>query len=79
MKFRLVSVLVGAAPLSIFSGAIVDYAPSISQNISASTHRPGFWQPKARINPTDPIQIVILNQTDFPLDFGLTTNQPQVI
>ncbi|MBW4444704.1 MAG: hypothetical protein KME10_26590 [Plectolyngbya sp. WJT66-NPBG17] len=83
MKFNPIPVLVGIATLSMFSNAIASDAqstlPNTNQNTSANTYYSGYWQPQARINPIDPIQVLVVNQTNFPLNFGLTTNQLQVI
>ena len=46
-----------------------------AQNPPASTYQPGFWQPIARVNPNKPIQINIANQTEFNLEYDLTTNR----
>lgn len=39
----------------------------------ASTYKPGPWQPIARINPSQPVTVNIINQTTNILEIGLTT------
>lgn len=46
---------------------------SIAQTPPATTYRPGFWQPVARVNPSQPVQMQLINRTDLPLDYMLTS------
>lgn len=40
---------------------------------SAETFHPGFWQPVARVNPDRPVKLVVVNESNLPLEYGLTT------
>jgi hypothetical protein len=49
----------------------------VAQTPPASTYRPGFWQPIARVDLNRPLSIKIINQTDIPLEYDFT-NTPDV-
>lgn len=49
--------------------------PSSPSTSPASTYNPGPWQPTARINPSQPVMVSIINQTRNTLEIGLTTGQ----
>jgi hypothetical protein len=46
--------------------------PILAENPPASTYKPGFWQPVARINPKLPLNVYIVNQSGLILEYGLT-------
>jgi hypothetical protein len=48
----------------------------LAQTPPAKTYQPGYWQPIARINPQQPVSIVIVNQSGLPLEYGLTAERP---
>lgn len=54
-------------------GSIV--APSRAQDPPAATFQPGFWQPQARFNPKKNLTVQIVNQTEFPLDFDIVSDE----
>ncbi|MDF5719308.1 MAG: hypothetical protein PUP91_02210 [Rhizonema sp. PD37] len=43
---------------------------STQQNPPASTYHPGYWQPIARINPKQPVTVVLNNQTKSSLKYN---------
>lgn len=71
--------------LILLSGGAIAFAPLTAQaqpmtsgvqsNVQApaSTFHPGSWQPITRINPDQPFQLVVDNQSDLPLEYSLTT------
>jgi hypothetical protein len=69
MKF-LMPILLGTTCLTIAATPIMVSA----EQPKASTYQPGFWQPKAQINPNLPTQVEVINQTGLPLQYGLTTD-----
>jgi hypothetical protein len=42
----------------------------------AKTYQPGYWQPVARVNPQQPVNVLIVNQTGLELEYGLTEDRP---
>lgn len=58
----------------ILATANLTIIPSIaqSQNPPAETFQPGFWQPVARVNVTQPITVKIINNSGIILDYALT-------
>jgi serine/threonine-protein kinase len=50
-----------------------------AENKLPQTFHLGFWQPVARINPNKPLQLEVINQTNIPLQYGLTTNPPKTL
>lgn len=44
----------------------------------ASTYRPGFWQPVARINPKSPVTITLINNTGMNLKYNLLDDKGEV-
>lgn len=44
--------------------------PVVAQNSPASTYQPGYWQPLARVNPSSPFTVTLLNQTGKPLEYN---------
>ncbi|MCF2970026.1 hypothetical protein L1047_02300 [Synechococcus sp. Nb3U1] len=61
--------------MTLILGITLNGIPSLEPKAAAQTassFRPGPWQPIARINPTQPIQIRILNQAGSLLEYGLT-------
>lgn len=53
----------------------IDIPVPVIQGTPSQTYTPGAWQPVARINPNQPIQVTILNQTGYNLETGLTTGK----
>ena len=49
--------------------------PPSTSTPPASTYNPGPWQPIARINPSQPVLVNIINQTQNTLEVGLTTGK----
>ncbi|WP_341528464.1 Spy/CpxP family protein refolding chaperone [Nostoc sp. UHCC 0302] len=50
-----------------------------AENKLPKTFYLGFWQPTARINPHQPLEVKIFNQTNIPLQYGLTTDSAKTI
>lgn len=48
------------------------FPPAWAQDPPAETFQPGPWQPVARIDPDQPVQVQILNQAGSLLVYGLT-------
>jgi Spy/CpxP family protein refolding chaperone len=44
-----------------------------------STYQYGPWQPVARINPTQATQLKVINETNIPLQYGLTTDAAKTL
>lgn len=44
--------------------------PVVAQTPPASTYKPGYWQPIARVNPKNPVTVTLINQTKFPLKYN---------
>lgn len=42
---------------------------------AASSYNPGPWQPLARINPEQSVNLTLINQSGVTLEYGLTTTQ----
>ncbi len=71
MKLRILAIV---ALLSVMGAT----APKLVQAQDAAPNapqQPGFWQPVALVNPTQPIQIQLINRTSLVLDYALTTNE----
>jgi len=47
----------------------------VIQETPAQTYTPGAWQPVARVNPYEPVTVIITNETGYNLETGLTTGQ----
>lgn len=43
-----------------------------SGNPPASTFQPGFWQPVARFDPSQPVEVKLVNDTDMVLNYDIT-------
>ena len=50
-----------------------------AENKLPRTFHLGFWQPTARVNPDQPLQLEVTNETNLPLQYGLTTDSPEQI
>ncbi|MBD2503320.1 Spy/CpxP family protein refolding chaperone [Anabaena azotica] len=50
-----------------------------AENKLPKTFHLGFWQPVARINPHQPLQLEVINQTNVPLQYGLTNDSPKTL
>jgi len=50
-----------------------------AKNKLPRTFHLGFWQPTARVNPDQPLQLEVINETNLPLQYGLTTDSPEQI
>ncbi|MBD2681320.1 MULTISPECIES: Spy/CpxP family protein refolding chaperone [Nostoc] len=50
-----------------------------AENKLPKTFHLGFWQPVTRINPQKPSQLEVINQTNVPLQYGLTTDSPKTL
>jgi hypothetical protein len=71
MTLRQFGVL-GVALLTIASvGELTAVAAPV--NSSSAPASSGSWVPVARVNPTKPVRITILNRTGSPLDYIVTT------
>ncbi|MBD2103382.1 hypothetical protein [Leptolyngbya sp. FACHB-261] len=57
------------------TGLIGLTSPAPAQDFPAQTYQPGFWQPLARVNPRQPVQVRLVNQTAAPLEYGLTESR----
>ncbi len=61
--------------LSFGGVALIGLIPAttvLAQDPPATTFQPGPWQPVERIDPQQPVQILLINQTDLALEYGLT-------
>ncbi len=57
----------------LVGGGLLLAAPQVqAQDPPAETFQPGPWQPVARIDPTQPVQVQIVNQAGSILVYGLT-------
>jgi len=49
-------------------------APILAQRPAAespaSTYKPGYWQPAARVNPNRPVKITLINKTRLPVVYN---------
>jgi hypothetical protein len=72
MKF-VMPIWIGAAVATIVTTPVVIHAQAI-QDLSATTYHSGPWQPVAHINPNLPVKIEVINETELPLQYGLTTD-----
>jgi hypothetical protein len=67
----------------VLATANVTIVPAIAQgqNPPAETFQPGFWQPVARVDITQPITLKIINDSGILLDYALTdsTLEPSTI
>jgi hypothetical protein len=81
MKLKKLLILLGGGAIAFAPLAAYADQPTFSntqsspQAQSASTFHPGFWQPVTRINPSQPFQLVVENQSSLPLEYGLTTGE----
>jgi hypothetical protein len=67
--------------LTLILGITLNRIPSVGFTAVAQTansFRPGPWQPIARIDPTQPVQVRILNQAGSLLEYGLTGPKDEV-
>lgn len=46
-----------------------------AQDPPAETFQPGYWQPRARLDISRPIEIAFVNQTELMMEYSLTTNE----
>lgn len=60
------------AVLGLSLGVMGLVSPGMAQDPPAETYQPGPWQPIARIDPLQPVQVQILNQAGSLLEYGLT-------
>ncbi|MGH2415561.1 MAG: hypothetical protein ACRDEA_18100 [Microcystaceae cyanobacterium] len=72
MKTKLLTRIALLSTLSTFSLTIA--APLVAQDVPAQTYQPGFWQPIARVNLKRPVTIKLINETDVPIEYGLSNN-----
>ncbi len=59
-------------PILLFSLTLPAIAPLQAQNPPARTFQPGFWQPIARFDTKQAVEVNITNNTDIPLEYDLT-------
>lgn len=70
MNIKILSLsLLIAAFGGIGQGAIAQTPPAAAP---ATTFKPGFWQPVARVNASERIQMQLVNRTGFELEYALT-------
>lgn len=62
----------GMAGLSLGAMLGIFVPVGVAQDPPAQTFQPGPWQPVARIDPTQPVQVQIINQSGSVLVYGLT-------
>lgn len=43
--------------------------------LAQDSFQPGFWQPVARVDPSKPVQLEIINNSGASLEYGLTTDE----
>lgn len=67
--------LILASCLTIFN--FTSLSSVLAQDPPASTYKPGFWQPKARVDVRRPIEIKLVNETNINLEYDLTANIEQ--
>ena len=75
MKLKTLTAAILIATLSLVSTTSVLSQP----NRRANSFAPGFWQPKAEINPNRPILIRLLNQSGMPIRYGLSGGIERVL
>jgi hypothetical protein len=63
-------VLLGMA-LLLSGGGLNPGDPVLAQD----SFQPGFWQPVARVDPTETVRLQIINQSGASLEYGLTTDE----
>ncbi|MFB2839016.1 hypothetical protein [Floridanema evergladense] len=72
MKIRFLAALVLLSCISV----TIPHAVFSQPKTGANTFSSGFWQPQAQVNPKQPIQITLLNQSGFPVNYGFGRNAP---
>ncbi|MFB2895695.1 hypothetical protein ACE1CI_22540 [Aerosakkonemataceae cyanobacterium BLCC-F50] len=70
MKIRFLAALVLLTSISVTIPNAVFSQPKTGAN----TFSTGFWQPQAQVNPKQPINITLLNQSGFPVNYGFGRN-----
>lgn len=63
----MLSILVGA------SSSIV--SPVVQAQTPPAIQRPGPWQPLALVNPKQPVQVNLINNSAYTVEYGLTTTE----
>jgi hypothetical protein len=58
-----------ATPTAVFS----------QPNKRPNSYAAGFWQPKAQVNPSRPITVMLLNQTGMPVNYSLSLERDRVL
>ncbi len=64
-------VLLGLASLLLSGVGLNPADPVLAQD----SFQPGFWQPVARVDPSQPVQLKIINNSGASLEYGLTTDE----
>ncbi|MBD2526891.1 hypothetical protein [Nostoc sp. FACHB-133] len=76
MQFKFIAVVLGT--ITAASLAIPMQARAAEFKLARTFHA-GFWQPVARVNPHKPLQVEVINQTNIPLQYGLTTDSAKTL
>ncbi|MBE9192248.1 hypothetical protein IQ230_18180 [Gloeocapsopsis crepidinum LEGE 06123] len=53
------------------------FVPVIAQTPPARTYQPGYWQPRARVNPKMPVTVILENQTEMPLKYNFLDDRAE--
>ncbi|BAZ49322.1 hypothetical protein NIES4103_19340 [Nostoc sp. NIES-4103] len=76
MQFKFIAVVLGT--ITAVSLAVPMQVHAAELKVARTFHF-GFWQPVARINPHQPLQVEVINQTHIPLQYGLTTDSAKTL
>ncbi|MES1025945.1 hypothetical protein ABN584_23925 [Gloeocapsa sp. BRSZ] len=74
MQWQAWTKLLCLAGTSLFVSSIV---PVVAQTPPARTYQPGYWQPRARINPKMPVTVILENQTEMPLKYNFLDDRAE--
>ncbi|MBD3563496.1 hypothetical protein H6S82_32345, partial [Planktothrix sp. FACHB-1355] len=65
MKLKTLTAAILLASITLVSSTAVLSQP----NRRSNSYAPGFWQPKAQVNPKLPITVMLLNQSQLPVKY----------
>ena len=55
---------------------------TLAQNLPAETYQPGYWQPIDRFDTKRPVEVLLINKTEIPLEYDITdmrSTNPQAL
>ncbi|BAY28043.1 hypothetical protein NIES2100_78720 [Calothrix sp. NIES-2100] len=76
MQYKFLAILLGSMTAASLAISLPVRAAELKV---ARTFHPGFWQPVARINPHKPLEVEVINQTNIPLQYSLTTDTAKTL